>query len=276
MASPQRSPQMPTRSSLAPARAPLCKSLENSGRIANWRLLPGLTACLIVSLAGGCRFAANGQNAMGTQLYEQGQYTAALQQFQKALASDPKNADAFYNLAATTHRLGVQRKEPDLNDQAEALYNQCLDVAPNHVECHRALAVLLADTGRPDRAFALMKNWAAKNPLSAEPRIELARLYEEANDPTQAIKNLEDAVQTDPNSARAWLALGQLRQTSGDLIQARQNFERSLALNSQQPFLSDRIAAVNRAISANYNATLANGGTQIAAPPDINNGFIRR
>lgn len=240
------------------------------------QVFTGLIALTIVVLAGGCRFAANGQNAAGTQLYEQGQYTGALQQFQKALTSDPQNPDAYYNLAATTHRLGLQRGQSDLIDQAEALYNQCLDFDPNHVECHRALAVLLSDTGRPDRAFALMKNWAAQNPQYAEPRIELARLYEEANDPGQALKYLEDAVQKDANNARAWLALGRLREQSGELVQALQNYERSLALNNLQPMAAERVAALNRQISANYNATLSGGGTQIAAPASFDSGFIRR
>ncbi len=161
-------------------------------------------------------------------------------------------------------------------DQAEALYNQCLDHDPNHVECHRALAVLLSDTGRPDRAFSLMKNWAAENPNFAEPRIELARLYEEANEPGQALKHLEDAVQKDANNARAWLALGRLREQSGDLVQALRNYERSLALNNAQPFTSERIAALSRQISANYDASVINGGTQIATPANFDNGFSRR
>lgn len=230
----------------------------------------------IVALSGGCRFAANGQNAVGTQLYEQGQYTAALQQFQKALASDPQNPDAYYNLAATTHRIGIQRGQTELIDQAESLYNQCLDFDPNHVECHRGLAVLLADSGRPDRAFALMKNWAAQNPAFAEPRIELARLYEEASDPQQALKNLEDAVQIDANNSRAWLALGRLREQSGDYLQALKNYEQSLALNNMQPLARDRVAALSRQIRASYDASVSAGQTQIAAPASFNSGFIRR
>ena len=229
-----------------------------------------------VSLSGGCQFAASGQNSLGAQLYEQGQYTGALQHFQKALASDPQNPDAYYNLAATTHRLGIQRGDTTLVNQAEALYNQCLDFAPNHVECHRGLAVLLGDTGRPDRAFALMKNWAAQNPQFAEPRIELARLYEEASDPNQALKYLEEAVQRDANNARAWLALGRLRERSGDLAQALQNYQRSLALNNLQPMAAERVAALSRQINANYDATMAGSGTQIAAPVNFETGFVRR
>ena len=269
-----------TRFSLSPVMFNV-RIAATESRIGRWarragQIALGLSMLMLVPIAGGCRFAASGQNAVGTELYEQGQYTPALQQFQKALRSDPQNADAFYNLAATTHRLGIQRGQADLIDQSEALYNQCLDFAPDHVECHRGLAVLLVDTGRPDRAFALMKNWAGQNQLSAEPRIELARLYEEAGDPEQAQKYLEDAVQKDAGSARAWLALGRLREQSGDLAQALQNYQRSLAINNSQPLAIERVAALSRQINSNYDASMSNVTTQIATPANFESGFTNR
>lgn len=238
---------------------------RNPGR-ATALLAASFVVGAIAATASGCQWAASGQNATGTRLYQQGQYTAALQEFQKAIASDPQNADGYYNLAATTHRLGLQRNDPALISQSEALYNQCLDHDPNHVECHRGLAVLLVDTGRPDRAFALMKNWAAQNPNYAEARIELARLYEEASDKQTALKYLEDAVQVDANNSRAWLALGRLREQDGDLTQALQNYQRSYAVNPGQPMVSERIAALSRQITSQYDASLSAGGTRMAQP----------
>lgn len=243
-------------------------------RIQSNILLAALGAAFLPAIAG-CQWAASGHNTTGARLYEQGQYTAALQRFQKVIATDPQNADGYYNLAATNHRLGNQRKDAEMLTQAESLYNQCLDHDPNHVECHRGLAVLLVDTGRPDRAFALMKNWATQNPTSADPRIELARLYEESNDPETALKYLEDAVQKDANNARAWLALGRLREQSGDLAQALQNYQQSLAINSNQPMAAERVATLSREISANYEAAASSGQTQIAAPV-YGGGFTRR
>ena len=222
----------------------------------------------IVSICGssGCQWASSGQNSQGAKYYQQGQYTAAMQEFQKAIASDPRNADGYYNLAATTHRLGLQRNDQALLGQSEALYNQCLDHDPNHVECHRGLAVLLIDTGRPDRAFTLMKNWAGTNPAFAEPRVELARLYQEAGEPQTAMKYLEDAVQQDANNTRAWLALGRLRETSGDLPQAIQNYQRSLAINGSQPMVTERVAALSRQVFSQADAALSQGSTRIAQP----------
>ncbi|QDV46981.1 photosystem I assembly protein Ycf3 [Stieleria neptunia] len=225
-----------------------------------------LLALLPVLSSAGCSWTASGKNVLGAQLHQQGQYTAALQQFQQVVAEDPSNPDGYYNLAATTHRLASQRNDETLFRNAEALYNQCLDHDPNHIECHRGLAVLLMDTGRPDRAFALVKNWASNHPTASEPRVELARLYEEAGESQTALKYLEDAVQLDANNSRAWLALARLRETDGDLPQALQNYQRALALNNTQPMIAERVAALSRQINSNLDAARTNANSQIATP----------
>lgn len=226
-----------------------------------------LLATAPVLSSAGCSWGASGKNALGAQLHQQGQYTAALQQFQQVVDEDPSNPDGYYNLAATTHRLAKQRNDDALYRNAEALYNQCLDHDPNHVECHRGLAVLLIDTGRTDSAFTLMKNWAQQNPASAEPRVELARLYEEAGQPQVALKYLEDAVQQDANNSRAWLALARMRESSGDLPQALQNYQRALALNNTSPMINERVAALSRQINSDIDAAAAGTlPTQVAQP----------
>ena len=179
--------------------------------------------------------AADSQNMQGVRLFQQGQYQPALQEFQKALSSDPKNADACYNMAATTHRMGAQKSDQKMLAQAETLYNQCLDLDPKHADCYRGLAVLLVETGRQDRAFNLLKNWASADPKSADARIELARLYEEHGDFETAKVHLNQAILADQNSARAWAALGRLRERVGDYPQALANYQRSWSLNPRKP-----------------------------------------
>ncbi len=44
----------------------------------------------ILVASTGCQWVASSQNAQGTKLYEQGQYTAAMQRFQKVIDSDPE------------------------------------------------------------------------------------------------------------------------------------------------------------------------------------------
>src|SRR5690606_27632013 len=113
---------------------------------------------LVVLLATtGCGVMAKQQNAAGVQLYQQGAYEAAIQRFQQAIASNPKSADGYYNLAATYHRRGLAENRPSDLEQAESFYNQCLDRDADHRDCHRGLAVLLVERGRTDDARRLLE-----------------------------------------------------------------------------------------------------------------------
>ena len=203
-------------------------------------------AMMLIAVGGGCGMVARQQNVTGVRYFQQGQYPVALRQFQQAAQSDPNSADAKYNLAATTHRLGLQNRDSNLMIQAEGLYHECLDRDPNHVACHRGLAVLLTETGRVPQAFTLLRNWTVQSPMLADARIELARLYEEYGDLTTAEAQLQQALQTDVNSARANAALGQIRERKGDYQQALINYQRAYALNRSQPGIPERIAMLQR------------------------------
>lgn len=213
----------------------------------------GLLLCCYALLCcctlSGCHFGARSQNGNGVAMFQQGRYAEALQYFEQAKQTDAANPDTYYNLASTYHKLGVAAKDPKMLDNAESIYNQCLDLSPNHVDCHRGLAVLLVDKGQADKGFTLLKNWAARNPTMADPRIELARLNQEFNQNKIAEQYLNEALALDPNNYRAWAFKGNMRESAGDLMQAVQNYNQSLALNAAQPELYQRIGALNVRLS---------------------------
>ena len=228
-----------------------------------------LLACLWIA-AGGCKMAAEGHNLQGVRLYEQGQYDTALQTFQKAISSDPENADAYYNMAATIHRVGVARQDENLQSQAESLYNRCLDLDGSHTDAYRGLAVLLAETGRSDRAFRLLKNWALREPRNSEVRIELARLYEEYGEADTAKIHLTEALQINQHNARAWNALGRLREQSGDYAQALANYQQSYQLNHFQPAVAERIASLNRSLHQTNAPSPGSDARTVTSPLGVN------
>ncbi|MCA9217438.1 MAG: tetratricopeptide repeat protein [Planctomycetales bacterium] len=190
-------------------------------------------------------------NSRGVSYFQRGQTRQALAEFQNAVATNPRNADAYYNLAATYHQVGRQRTDKEMLRQAEDLYHQCLDLHPNHVACHRALAVMLVDTDRPKSAFTLLERWAERAPNYAEPKIELARLHEEFGQKRETRRYLTEAIDADPRSARAWTALARLRESDGELAQALNNYEQAYRLNSYQPGVANQIASLRQRIASN-------------------------
>ena len=190
--------------------------------------------------------SSTGQNINGVRYYQQGQYHSAIQHFQQALANNPGNADAYYNLGATYHHLGRQNSDRSLLTQAEGLYHQCLDLSPDNADCYRALAVLLVQSGREDSAFTLLQRWAMRSSATPDARIELARLYEEFGDRQTAKRYLAEALEIDPTRSRAWAALGRLRESDGQYAQALTNYQHAYNLNRFQPGVAHRIAALQK------------------------------
>jgi len=192
---------------------------------------------------------STGRNVNGVRYFQQGQYPVALQRFDAAMTIDPRNPDTYYNKAAVLHRTGLVNRDQNLLTQAESFYQQCLALDPNHVDCHRGLAVLLTETGRKDQAFALLKTWTTQSPQNADAQIELARLYEEYNDLRSAEAALNAALAIDLKNWRAHAALGRLREQAGDYPQALQNYQMAYSLNRFQPELQTRIAALQSRVS---------------------------
>ena len=222
-----------------------------------------MLAGLGLAAAGGCtNFVANRSNADGVTLFQRGQYQEALQQFQAATYADPNNADGYYNLGATYHRLaraGDQRQHNDCLVRAETNYRQCLERNPNHRDCHRGLAVLLIEENRPTEAFASIQTWAAQSPSLADPYVELARLYQEHGNLDAAANMLAEAVRRNPEDARQWAAMGKVREESRNYAQALRNYQQSLELNPNQPDVSARVAALQ--------TTLAHQPLALPVPP---------
>ena len=226
-----------------------------------------MAAILSALAASGCNFMSQGQNVEGVRLYQQGNYQAAAQKFQEAIQRDPGNADGYYNLASTYHRLGnLNRQQADLQ-QAETLYNQCLDHDANHQDCYRGLAVLLVETNRSDKAVTLLRGWSDQSPTLAAPKIQLARVYEEFGNPEQAKNHLREALVLAPDDPRALAALGKLHEQSGNAAQALAVYQRSLAKNQFQPLVAQRVASLQAATVGAGQTITPPGGTRVVTTP---------
>ena len=215
---------------------------RGTGPVVMWALF-GLS----LVLSSGCSsIVARAQNAEGVRLYQQARYDEAMQRFREATFARPHDADGYYNLAATYHRIGrIENHQADL-DQADSYYRLSLDYGPNHSDCYRGLAVLLAQRNRSEDAFRLLEGWAEYQPHLPDARIELARLHDEFGKRPEAKEHLIDALRIDPNNPRALTALGKIREDMGDHTQALRNYQLSLR-GRYQPQVASRIAALQTA-----------------------------
>jgi tetratricopeptide (TPR) repeat protein len=257
---------------------------DPSPRRASRTAWPGLWACVMVCVAGGCGSLVRNDNAEGVKLYQQGNYLGAVNCFQEALAQQPGNPDCFYNLGATYHQQAKLFRRPADLQTAEQYYHLCLARNPDHAACQRALAVLLVEENRRDEAMAQLQAWAARQPTSSAPQIELARLCQEHGDLRMAENHLVDALAVDPNNTRALVALGSLREATGEPSQALVNYSRALTIDPQQPAVAARLASLNAELSTARMAALPVNQVStapfpvqpVAAPPPFASGSVAR
>ncbi len=228
----------------------------------DWKPLGALV--LMLFCAAGCNnFDAQARNAEGVRMFQQARYHEALRHFQEANYADAKNVDAYYNLGAAYHRLGVVEQDETYLRQAENYYEMAVTRSDQHGEAYRGLAVLLADQGRTKEAFALLESWVEKRPDLPDARIELARLSEEFGDRAHAEARLTEALELDPNNDRAWAALARLREQTGDYASALRGYERSLWHNRFQPEVAQRIAVLRSRVQPTHVLDAPPGGTRL-------------
>lgn len=223
-------------------------------------------ALLCAGALSGCQYTAQGKNAKGVQLFQNGQYQQSAVMFQQAIQQSPTNSDAYYNLAAAYHQVGKVNRSPTEFNQAEALYNKALDYDPNNQDAYRALAVLLVDKNQPDKAQKLLEGWYAQNPTNAGAKVELARLREEFGDKQGAKDYLQQALAIDAYDPRALAALGRLQESEGNMTQALANYQRSLFRNASQPEVAARVASLRTSVNASMQTFTPDGTRTVTTP----------
>ena len=230
----------------------------------------GLILAVCCCAGTGCQsFLANGQIADGRREYQQGNFQAAIQRFSQATYTNAQNPNGYYNLGVAYHQLGRKENRAEYLTQAESYYHQCLDRDKDHVECHRALAVLLTQQNRSPEAFRLMEGWVTTSPTAAEARVELARLYEDFGDSQTAKTHLQEAVARDPRNSRALAALGRIHEKSGNVTQALADYQRALEYNRFQPELQQRVIALQSGLNRTSATLPAATPIPAAAPSRI-------
>lgn len=235
-----------------------------------------------LTMLAGCQgFSAKSYNAQGVKKMAASRPEEALDFFERARVTDPKNPDSYYNCGNVYHQQAKRSGSESDFQNAMVYYDLCLQREPNHVECNRAKATLLCDLGRSDEAFTMLETWVNRQPASPEPRIELARLYDENGRLSQARDQLKEAVALDNRNVRAYTALGSVRERMGENQEAVSAYEHALALNPYQADVQNRVAALRYSPATPNNMTTPplgepmnrensldqNGRTDIATQP---------
>lgn len=169
-------------------------------------------------------FQAATPGADGLKALDQGRYADAVTAFTKAVAADPEDYTAHFNLALA---YGLLRRDAE----GIAEYRKTLELKPGLYQAQLNEGILLLRQNSAGEALPLLEAAAAQKPAEFRPRFYLAEAQLAAGNPSQAEQSYRTAVQLNAKSAGAQLGLGRALARQGRLAEAAPYFRQAAALD---------------------------------------------
>jgi Flp pilus assembly protein TadD len=155
-------------------------------------------------------------------------YASAEPLLRKAIADDPANYEAWFDLGFTKNGLGKV-------DESIAAYRKSVEAKPDVFESNLNLGLQLAKTGQPDsekylRAATQLKPTSHVAEGQARAWLSLGRVLE-AGKPDEAIAAYRQAGALQPKDPEPHLAAGVLLEKEGKTSDAIEEYKQALALD---------------------------------------------
>lgn len=163
-------------------------------------------------------------NSEGMKALEAGKYDAAEEAFHKAIAADPKDYTAHFNLALA---YGFQHKDAAGIEE----YRKTLELQPKLYEAELNGGILLLRQKNPAEALPLFDDAAAQKPKEFRPRYYLAECQLQAGAAAAAERNFRLALELNPKSAGAELGMAHALVREGQLADAAPHFRQAAQLD---------------------------------------------
>ncbi|MBZ5577433.1 MAG: tetratricopeptide repeat protein [Acidobacteriia bacterium] len=168
--------------------------------------------------------AAANPGADGTKALDEGRYEAAAQAFTQAIAVDPADYTAHFNLA-----LAYSLLHRDAEGIAE--YRKTLELKPGLYQAQLNAAILLLQQKSPADALPLLQAALAQKPAEFRPRFYLAEAQLATGAFAPAEHSYRAALELDARSAPAQLGLAHALAQQGKLADAAPYFRRAAELD---------------------------------------------
>ena len=220
--------------------------------------------------------------ARGHMLESDGDWEAALESYQQALALDPTNSSIYSEIAGSYAGRGIWRDAVDYANRAisadadnldahrllSSIYTSLLSgnrgqngseefvglaieelehvvrLSPEETEAYLMLGRLYRASGEPERAAEVYRDFVQVEPSSEEGVIALAELQIDAGNIGEAIELLEEFSANQPESDTALIVLGQAYVQADELDNAADAFQRVLDLGREEVEIRQELARI--------------------------------
>ena len=174
-------------------------------------------------------------------------YSDAIYWLKKAVALDPKNHDAWYNLGRSYSTKAI------LTEAREAFLT-VLELNPQDVRAENNLGLILETSGQPDAAIQAYRQaiaWqeGSLHP-SEQPYVNLGSLLLEQGHVDEALVALNSAAHLAPGNAYCRLKLGVAYRRAGRLEDSRRELEEATQLEPDNPITHYQLGRVYKDLHA--------------------------
>jgi tetratricopeptide (TPR) repeat protein len=205
--------------------------------VAKLRALGYLGSREPAKLAPGDTRTPGSYNNEGLLLREAGRAADAARAFERALALDPDNASALWNLSDLLATEGKDR------DRADDLLVQAMAAGlPEGAERAIGRAIAYGRAGETARSLALLDRAVAARPEDAKLWLLRGRYHLERQSCREALADFERSRGLDAGNALTHASLGMARLCLGDPEGAARDLRRSLAIDPEQPEIRRAVA----------------------------------
>ena len=130
-------------------------------------------------------------------------------------------------------KLALQEQQKNNLIFAEKIYNEILEVKPNHLETICYLATIFAQTKRTNLAKKFFLNAIEINPNNPRINNNLGNVFLELRESQKALKYYEKAIKLNPNYTDAHINLGIAFKSLGDHDKAIISFEKAIKIKPE-------------------------------------------
>lgn len=195
---------------------------------------------------------------LGIMLFVVGNFSGALQEFEKALAGSKNPHEVYHLMGICQNNLGdfenavrtfssVLKNDPDslpaklrlgialhnlkMWDKSVSLYATILAQKPKYADVHFRLGLALLGQNKADQAAGAFRNAVDINPGYMEAHIKLGLTLAYLGDFEGALASFASILEQHPDFADIYYARGIVQASSGLLHEAQASFEKALVIN---------------------------------------------
>jgi len=171
----------------------------------------------------------------GVQFYNQGQFSKAIQAYQKVIELDPTYIEAYNNMGIICQEIG------DF-DRAFEAFQKSIEINPQYEKGYNNLGILLYLKGRNEEALEAFQKAVAINPNNIESHINLGVLFKKQGQLDKAIASYQKALDINPLHREIYYNIALLYEQSGNIDLAIGHYQQFIRLSS--PSYSDLVLKV--------------------------------